>query len=106
LAERAWGGGLGDGELRAICSALNASVAVGERFWEEIAVLGLVAYMAELSMVVERGLEKIGPSHGDRDAMHGAASASEAIGEKLQQEIGILVVAAQMTVVAMGDEWD
>ena len=80
-------------------------MAVGERFWEEIAAPGIVAYIAELSMVVEKGLEKIGPSHGDSDAMHGAARGSESIGEKLPQEVATLVLAAQVTVVAVGDGW-
>ena len=46
-------------------------------------------------MMVERGLEETGPSHSDRDAMHRS--------EKLRQEIAMLVLAARVTVVAIGD---
>ena len=52
-------------------------------------------------MMVGRGLEKTGPSHSDRDAMR-TACASEDISEKLRQEIAMLVLAARVTVVAIG----
>ena len=55
-------------------------------------------------MMVERGLEKTGPS--DRAAMHRVACASEAINEKLRQEIAVFALAARVTVVAMGDGYD
>jgi hypothetical protein len=54
-------------------------------------------------MMVERGLDKTGPSHSDRDAMHRAACSSETISEKLREEIAILVLAVRVTVVAIGD---
>jgi hypothetical protein len=75
-------------------------LAVILRFSQEIAVHRLTAYLAELAMMVERGLEQIGPSHSGRDAMR-TACASEAISER--QEIAMLVLAARVTVVAIGD---
>ena len=96
--------GLRDCGLDAIHSAPYASLAVIVRFSQEIAVHRLTAYLSELAMIVERGLlEKTGASHSDRDAMHRAACASEAISEKLRQEIAILVLAVRVTVVAIGD---
>lgn len=53
--------------------------------------------------MAERGREKTGPSRSDGYAMQAAARASRAVGEKSWQEIGVLVVAVQVTVVAMGD---
>ena len=95
--------GLRDCGLDAIHSAPYASLAVIVRFSQEIAVHRLTAYLAELAMMMERGLEKTVPSHSDRDAMHRAACASEAISEKLREEIAILVLAVRVTVVAIGD---
>jgi hypothetical protein len=95
--------GLRDCGLDAIHSAPYASLAVIVRFSQEIAVHRLTAYLAELAMMVERELDKTGPSHSDRDAMHRAACASEAISEKLREEIAILVLAVRVTVVAIGD---
>ena len=94
--------GLRDCGLDAIHPAPYASLAVIVRFSQEIAVHRLTAYLSELAMIVERGLEKTGPSHSDRDAMR-TACASEAISEKLRQEIAILVLAVRVTVVAIGD---
>ena len=94
--------GLWDSGLDAIHPTPYASLAVILRFSQEIAVHRLTAYLAELAMMVERGLEQIGPSHSGRDAMR-TACASEAISEKLRQEIAMLVLAARVTVVAIGD---
>ena len=85
--------GLRDCGLDAIHSAPYASLAVIVRFSQEIAVHRLTAYLAELAMMMERGLEKTVPSHSDRDAMHRAACASEAISETLRQEIAMFVLA-------------
>ena len=85
--------GLRDCGLDAIHPAPYASLAVIVRFSQEIAVHRLTAYLSELAMIVERGLEKTGPGHGGRDAIHRAACASEGISEKLRQEIAMLVLA-------------
>ena len=85
--------GLRDCGLDAIHPAPYASLAVIVRFSREIAVHRLTAYLAELAMMMESGLEKTVPSHSDRDAMHRAACASEAISETLRQEIAMFVLA-------------